>query len=91
MAEILDEKKSRIKKIATARVIFSGKKSLVDYNWNVKLVQSSDMIRNFPSYLIQVEFLLMNEHGNHEKKLVEFSQEEFSQFVGQLESCSLTG
>ena len=71
-----------------ARIILQGKKSLVDYNWNVKMIHASDMIRKFPAYLIQVELLLMNEEGRNEKRVIEFSQEEFAQFVGQLNKCS---
>lgn len=84
MAEILEERKSKVKKIATARVILEGGKSLVDYNWNVKMIQSSDMLRKAPSYVVQVEFLLMNERGRHERKIMEFSQEEFASFVNKL-------
>lgn len=87
MGELIQEKKSQIKKMATARVILEGSKSLVDYNWSVKMIQSSDMLRNAPSYVVQVEFLLMNERGRHETRIVEFSQEEFGSFVNKLNKC----
>jgi hypothetical protein len=82
--ELLEENKSRIKRIATARIMLNGKKSMIDYNWSVKMVHSSDMIRDSPAYMIQVDFILMNEKGKHENFVVEFSQEEFAQFVKKL-------
>lgn len=70
--------------MATARIILEGGKSLVDYNWSLKMIHSSDMLREAPSYIVQVEFLLMNESGRHERRIVEFSQEEFGSFVNKL-------
>lgn len=84
MGEILQDRFPKIKKMATARVILEGGNSLVDYNWNVKMIQSSDMLRKAPSYVVQVELLLMNERGRHERKILEFSQEEFANFVNKL-------
>jgi hypothetical protein len=45
---ILEENGAKVKKIATARIIFTGKKSLVDYNWSVKLTQTSSSIKEAP-------------------------------------------
>ena len=86
MAEIVSENKSKVKKIATARIIFTGKKAVIDYNWSVKHVQASNSIKEAPQFLIQVELVLLNENGANETNILEFSQEEFTVFVKKLES-----
>lgn len=75
-----------MKKIATARIISTGKKAVVDYNWSVKHVQASNSIKEAPQYLIQVELILLNENGTNETYILEFSQEEFTVFVKKLQS-----
>jgi hypothetical protein len=82
----LGENKSKVKKIATARIIFTGKKALIDYNWSVKQVQASNSIKESPQFLIQVELILINEKGANETNILEFSQEEFTVFVKKLDS-----
>ena len=48
ISEIVAEQKSKVKKIATARIIFTGKKSLIDFNWSVKQVHASNNIKEAP-------------------------------------------
>jgi len=83
---LLNDSKPQIKKIATARVIFTGKQALIDYNWSIKQVQASSSIKELPQNLVHLELVLLNEKGENVTKILEFSQEEFASFVKTLES-----
>jgi len=72
---LLEENKSKLKRIATARIILTGKKCLVDYNWSVKMVHASDMIRDSPAYIVQLDYVVMDENGKNQNFIVEYSQE----------------
>ncbi len=78
-----------IKKVALSRTIFSGKRHLIDYNWSLKMIQSSDSIANAPSYLVQVELILGDGKGREDNTLLEFGEDEFAEFVSRLETLVL--
>ena len=77
--KLFKQKKNRMKKVALSRVIFTGKKFLIDYNWSIKLVQSSDMLKNSPMHVIQVELLMMNEKQEEESYIIEFTEDELNE------------
>jgi hypothetical protein len=83
---LLSDSKAEIKKIATARIIFTGKQALIDYNWSIKQVQASSSIKDLPQNIVHLELILLNEKGENVTKVLEFSQEEFASFVKTLES-----
>lgn len=83
---LLNDSKAEIKKIATARIIYTGKQSLVDYNWSIKQIQASSSIKDLPQNLVHLELILLNEKGQNVTKVLEFSQEEFASFVKSLDS-----
>ena len=74
-----------VSKAAELRAVFRGKPHLIDYNWSIKMVTGSDQIRKISLYLVQVEFLLMDEKGRHKRHVAEFDQEEFVRFNQSLQ------
>jgi hypothetical protein len=84
--EIIESKIDYIKKAAVLRTVFAGQNILVDYNWSIKIIPGSDQLRKSNLHLVSLEFLIMDRHGNHQRRIAEFSEEEFTKFSHQLAS-----
>ena len=86
MAQIVEEKIDYIVKAAEIRSLTRGQNVLVDYDWSVKMVPGSDVLRNDVMHLVVFEFLLMNGNEEHERRVVEFSQDEFAKFHQKIQT-----
>ena len=89
LAEVIRGKLDPIRRAAELRTLFLGQSALVDYNWSVRLVAGSDQLRNATLFVVVLEFLLLNAAGQHERKILELSQEEFTRFFHKLQALGL--
>ena len=89
LSQIIRDKIESIRKAAELRTLFCGQNALVDYNWSVRLVAGSDQLRNATLFVVVIEFLILNAAGQHERKLLELSQEEFTKFFHKLQALDL--
>ena len=86
LAEIIQDKFDLLKRAASLRGLTCGRELLVDYNYSVRMVVGSSQSRNTKDLLVVLELLLQSKQGGLTKKVVEFTQEEFTRFFQKLQS-----
>ena len=86
LAEIIQENYEQIKRASVLRGLSQGHKLLVDYNYSVRMVIGSSQARNTKDLLVVLDLLLQSTNGGQERKIIEFSQEEFTSFFQKLQS-----
>lgn len=82
--EVIESKIDFVKRAAVLRTAFAGQNILVDYNWSIKVIPGSDQLRKANLHLVSLEFLVLDRQGKHQRRIVEFSEEEFTKFSHQL-------
>lgn len=83
---VIEGQLDMIRKAALIRTVFAGQDVLVDYNWSVKAIVGSDQLRQHTTHIVSIEFLIMDQRGKQQRRITEFSEEEFTKFYHHLSS-----
>ena len=57
-----------------------------DFNWSIVKTIHGSNINNVNDYIVRIEFRLIDNNGNRQKKLIELKKQDFVYFLKELNS-----